>query len=84
MKDIAKMIQDGLDENDDGYILKTDEQIIDIIINFGNGETEFHTADIERLIREKQQLEKQVEIYEISIIGMSNTPAEEKFVIGKL
>ena len=56
MEDIAKMIQDGLDENDDGYILKTDEQLIDIIINFGNGDTEFHTADIERLILEKQQL----------------------------
>ena len=70
MKDIAKMIQDGLDENDDGYILKTDEQIIDIIINFGNGETEFHTADIERLIREKQQLEKQLEIQGIAMGGV--------------
>ena len=35
MKDIAREIQDNLDENDDGYILKTDEQIIDTIINFG-------------------------------------------------
>lgn len=70
MEDIAKMIQDGLDENDDGYILKTDEQIIDIIINFGNGETEFHTADIERLIREKQQLEKQLKIQGIAMGGV--------------
>lgn len=70
MEDIAKMIQDGLDENDDGYILKTDEQLIDIIINFGNGETEFHTADIERLIREKQQLEKQLKIQKIAMGGV--------------
>lgn len=70
MEDIAKMIQDGLDENDDGYILKTDEQLIDIIINFGNGETEFHTADIERLIREKQQLEKQLKIQGIAMSGV--------------
>ena len=70
MEDIAKMIQDGLDENDDGYILKTDKQLIDIIINFGNGETEFHTADIERLIREKQQLEKQLKIQGIAMSGV--------------
>ena len=70
MKDIAKMIQDGLDENDDGYILKTDEQIIDTIINFGCGETEFHTSDIERLIREKQQLEKQLKSYNLAIGGV--------------
>lgn len=60
LKNITQEIQDSLDKNDDGYILKTDEQLIDTIINFGNGETEFHTADIERLIREKQELEKQL------------------------
>lgn len=70
MKDIAREIQDNLDETDDGYILKTDEQLIDVIINFGCGETEFHTADIERLIREKQQLEKQLKIQGIAMGGV--------------
>ena len=70
MKDIAREIQDSLDETDDGYILKTDEQIIDTIINFGCGETEFHTADIERLIREKQQLEKQLKIKDLAMGGV--------------
>ena len=70
MKDIAREIQDNLDESDDGYILKTDEQLIDAIVDFGCGETEFHTSDIERLIREKQQLEKQLKIYGIAIGGV--------------
>ncbi len=70
MKDIAREIQDSLDETDDGYILKTDEQLIDVIINFGCGETEFHTADIERLIREKQQLEKQFKTMGVLMNGV--------------
>ncbi len=70
MKDIAREIQDSLDETDDGYILKTDEQLIDNIINFGCGETDFHTADIERLIREKQQFEKQLKTMGILMNGV--------------
>jgi len=57
MTHIREQIQENLDESGDGYILKTDAELIDIICNFGCGETEFHTADIERLIKEKQFLE---------------------------
>ena len=70
MENIAKKIQDSLDDSYDNYKLKTDEQLIDMIINFGCGETEFHTADIERLIREKQQLEKQLKIQGIAMGGV--------------
>lgn len=52
-------LQESLDESGDDYILKTNEELIDIIIDFGCGETEFHTVDIERLIKEN---DKQYEI----------------------
>src|SRR6478736_5578620 len=42
------------ENNEDEYIKlpinKTVDKLIDIIMNFGDGETEFHTRDIEQLI----------------------------------
>lgn len=61
MEHIREQIQDNLEESGDDYILKTDAELIDIISDFGCGETEFHTADIERLIREKHFLEERLE-----------------------
>lgn len=52
-------LQESLDEYGEDYILKTNEELIDIISDFGCGETEFHTVDIERLIKEN---DKQYEI----------------------
>lgn len=40
--------------------LKTDEQLLDAIAQFGYGETDFHTEDIERVIVDKRNLEKGV------------------------
>lgn len=54
---IRENIQEILNEHDD-YVLKTNEELIDIISEFGLGETEFHTADIDRLITENIFLEK--------------------------
>jgi len=48
------------EENLDDYTLKTDEELIGIISEFGCGETEFHTADVERLILEKMALKKEI------------------------
>lgn len=48
-------LQESLDESGDDYILKTNKELIDIISDFGMGETEFHTADIERLIVENEK-----------------------------
>lgn len=53
---IRAMIQESLDD----YTLKTDDELVDMIIDFGCGELEFHTADIERLIREKRMLEEKI------------------------
>lgn len=39
-----------------GYGLKTNEELIDMISEFGHGELEFDTADIERLIKESELL----------------------------
>lgn len=49
-------LQEMLDEDNDNYQLKTDDQLIEDISNFGCGEINFHTADIERLLKEKQYL----------------------------
>ena len=52
-------LQESLDEYGEDYILKINEELIDIICDFDMGETEFHTVDIERLIKEN---DKQYEI----------------------
>lgn len=49
-------LQENLDESGDGYNLKTNQELVNVIIDFGCGETEFHTADIERLIKEHRKL----------------------------
>ena len=50
--------QESEDEHEDGYQLKTNFELIDIICDFGNGETEFHTCDIERLVMENEAYKK--------------------------
>ena len=51
-----KKLQDSINESGYDYKLKTNMQLINTITDFGFGETEFHTADIERLIKEHQLL----------------------------
>jgi hypothetical protein len=55
---VREQMQAGLED----YDLKTDEELVDIITNFGCGETEFHTADVERLIRELQHSKDVIKI----------------------
>jgi hypothetical protein len=69
-------IREMLQENLDDYILKTDDELVDMIINFGCGELEFHTVDIERLIREKRQLEEKIE-------GLIEIPKNRTFKVVK-
>lgn len=61
MDHIRKLHQETLEESGDDYILKTDAELVDIICDFGCGETEFHTADISRLLGEKHFLEERNE-----------------------
>lgn len=53
---IRDRIQQSLDDSGEQYILKSDGEIINTIAEFGLGDLEFNTADIERLIMEKQAL----------------------------
>ncbi|QQV91475.1 hypothetical protein M1M25_gp042 [Tenacibaculum phage Gundel_1] len=62
-------IQENLQENLEDYKLKTNEQLINYIIEFGCGETGFHTGDIERLIKENQWLKKKQEEIKCSSCG---------------
>jgi hypothetical protein len=57
MKHIRENIQESLDD----YTLKEDIDLINMICDFGSGFLEFHTADIERLIREKSFLKEKVD-----------------------
>jgi len=54
------------DEQVVGYQLKTNEEIMDIISEFGNGETEFHTLDVTRLVVENDRAKKLIELFEAS------------------
>lgn len=64
MKTIKQELEESLWDMGDDYKLKTNEEIIDMIIDFGCGETEFHTVDIERLVVENQQMKKLLNIEE--------------------
>ena len=66
-------LQESLDEYGEDYILKTNEELIDIICDFDMGETEFHTVDIERLIKEN---DKQYEIIDELIKFIENKNIE--------
>lgn len=49
-------LQESLNDNDENYTLKTNRELKNMIIDFGCGETEFHTGDIERLIKEHEKM----------------------------
>jgi len=66
MEKIREELQQMEDEQMDGYQLKTNEEIIDIISEFGNGETEFHTLDINRLVVENDRAKRLIELFEAS------------------
>lgn len=61
---ITAMLEEGKD-----YKLKTNEDLIEKIIIFGCGETDFHTADVERLIRENEFLKSKLKNYGFSKIN---------------
>jgi hypothetical protein len=58
MQKIGEELQEWEDQHEDGYQLKTNQEIIDIISFFGNGETEFHTVDINRLVVENDRVKQ--------------------------
>ena len=66
MKKKAEELQEFLHENGIDYTLKSNDELNHIIQDFGLGETEFHTADISRLIDENKELrEKNENLIEI-------------------
>jgi len=65
MSSIRQELQDSLWESGDDYKMKTNEEIIEMICDFGNGETEFHTIDINRLVVENERMKKLLNIEEI-------------------
>lgn len=76
---IKEELQDSLDESGDDYILKTNKELIDIISVFGCGETEFHTVDVERLIKETYK-QREIILDLVELIGVSNIDLPEKII----
>lgn len=79
-------LQESLDESGENYILKTNKELIDIISDFGMGETEFHTVDIERLIKENDKqyeiIDELIKFVEDKNIELSNKiKSELKYII---
>ncbi|NLR94948.1 hypothetical protein [Flammeovirga agarivorans] len=68
-KNLWEQIQESLDEMNENHTLKSDSALIDDITEFGRGVMEIHSADLERLIREKHLLEEKVN----SLIELINT-----------
>jgi hypothetical protein len=66
---IKEQLQELEDEYESGYTLKTNKEIINIISQFGNGETEFHTVDIERLVVENKKAVDLIELFKSNKIS---------------
>jgi len=62
MEKIKENIQESLIDMGDDYVLKTNDELIEIIIDSGCGEGLFHTADIERLIKENIYFSTKIKI----------------------
>lgn len=73
-----KQIQESLDESQEDYKLKTNIELINVICDFGCGETEFHTADIERLIKEHKKLIEVLNIVTANL-SLSGTNLENEY-----
>lgn len=73
-----KEIQESLDENQEDYKLKTNLELINVICDFGCGEKEFHTADIERLIKEHKKLIEVLNIVTANL-SLSGTNLENEY-----
>jgi len=73
-----KEIQESLDESQEDYKLKTNIELINVISDLGCGETEFHTADIERLIQEHKKLIEVLNIVTANL-SLSGTNLENEY-----
>ena len=63
MQNIREQLQESENESNTGLVLKTNEEIIDMISEFGNGELEFQTVDIERLVVENERAKKLIQYF---------------------
>lgn len=53
---IRDELQQYEEDTGSNYRLKTNEEIIDYIVNYGHGEINFHTVDINRLVVESERV----------------------------
>ena len=63
MRSVKESIQKFQDFEVDGHQLKTNDELIKVISEFGNGETEFHTIDIYRLIAESEESKELIDYF---------------------
>lgn len=63
---ISQELQEIEDEQMDGHKLKTNEEIIDMIAEFGSGVMEFHSVDINRIVVENDHAKRLISRCELS------------------
>lgn len=66
MQTVKEKMQEEEFYHADGVILKTNQELQDIIKDFGHGVTKFHTVDVCRLLVENEKLKASVVIFEAS------------------
>lgn len=77
-----KEYQEIINETHD-YKLKTNEELIKILIQEGFGNAEFNTADIERIIKQNQEMEKELKEKQF-VYDFMNTRFKEFWLEAKL
>lgn len=80
MVSIREELQEWEDQYEDGYKLKTNEEIINKIKYFGNGETNFHTVDINRLVVENDRVKRLIQVFQSNANNNNNNNSEVKEV----
>ncbi|WP_299136358.1 hypothetical protein [uncultured Tenacibaculum sp.] len=66
MRKIKEELQEYQDEQFEGVVLRTNEEIIDVLIENGDCFHEFHTSDVNRLIVENNRMKSLINLFEAS------------------
>jgi len=64
MEKIKNFLQRHETTSGGNYILKDNEEITQKIIDFGSGQTDFHTLDINRLVLENERFKATINLFE--------------------
>jgi len=76
--DYRSELQETLDECGENYTLKTNAELIDLIVDTGLDKGTFHAADIERLLKEHKKLLEVLTVV-VANLSLSGTNLENEY-----